>query len=235
MKKLTNINFIIDAILFIIVMAMGGIGFLMKFILIPGTERWDVYGSNVELKLWGWDRHQWGSLHLILGYVFLALLLLHIILHWNQIKCIFNNMVRRRAHRVIITLIFLILSLVVFLFAFFVPFDVIAVESGQGRKIEPQDQIKTHSQQSIKDSQEKSSRSSGKQKGQNRTVMVNGSMTLEEAGEKYRIPADTLKRLLNIPPETSSSQRLGILRKMYGFRMSDVERSIEKYIESKRE
>lgn len=57
MKHKSKINFIIDTIMFIVMMAIGGIGLLMKFILVPGVKRWEIYGSNVDLFLWGWDRH----------------------------------------------------------------------------------------------------------------------------------------------------------------------------------
>jgi hypothetical protein len=69
MKHKSRINFLIDVVMFLMMMAIAGIGFLMKYVLVPGSERWEKYGSNVDLFLWGWDRHQWGALHLILGYI----------------------------------------------------------------------------------------------------------------------------------------------------------------------
>ena len=56
MKK-SKINFIIDFLMFIFMFAIAGIGFLIKYFLIPGKERWIKYGSNVDLFLFEMDRH----------------------------------------------------------------------------------------------------------------------------------------------------------------------------------
>jgi hypothetical protein len=78
MKNKTKINFIIDALLFALMMAISGIGLLLRFVLVHGSRRWEIYGGNVDLYLWGWDRHQWGALHLLLGFIFLGLLVLYV-------------------------------------------------------------------------------------------------------------------------------------------------------------
>ncbi len=57
MKIKPKLNLIIDVFMFLLMMAIGGIGFLIKFILIPGSARWIRYGENVELYFWGMDRH----------------------------------------------------------------------------------------------------------------------------------------------------------------------------------
>jgi hypothetical protein len=68
-----KLNFIIDALMFLVMMAMAGLGFLMKYVLIPGKSRWVKYGRNVDLTLLSWDRHDWGELHLYLGFTLLSL------------------------------------------------------------------------------------------------------------------------------------------------------------------
>ena len=69
-----------------------GTGFLIKYTLISGQERWDVYGRKVELYLLGLDRHQWGMIHLILGFVLMGLLIAHIVFHWKiKEKSIFEH------------------------------------------------------------------------------------------------------------------------------------------------
>ena len=119
MKHKTKINFLIDGLMFIVMMAIGGIGFLIKFVLLPGSERWEIYESNVDLFLWGWDRHQWGDLHLILGYILLGLLVLHIVFHWNQIKGFLKKTIPSRSTRIILTVIFISICLVVLSFSFY--------------------------------------------------------------------------------------------------------------------
>ena len=92
----------------------------MKFILAPGSQRWEIYGDNVDLFLWGCDRHQWGSVHLILGYVLLGLLFLHIVFHWNQIKSMFRNLIHNRSLRVVLTFLFVPVSIVLFLLKYLI-------------------------------------------------------------------------------------------------------------------
>jgi hypothetical protein len=80
-----KLNLVIDLIMFLVMMAVAGIGFMIKYVLVPGSERNEIYGKGVELFYWGLDRHQWGNIHLILSLILLFLLLLHIFFHWNQI------------------------------------------------------------------------------------------------------------------------------------------------------
>jgi hypothetical protein len=57
MKK-SKLNLIIDTLLLLCIAAIGGIGFLMKYVLIPGYQRWEIYERNVDLFLWGMGRHE---------------------------------------------------------------------------------------------------------------------------------------------------------------------------------
>jgi hypothetical protein len=119
MLEKSKINFTMDSLMLIVMMAIAGIGFLMKFILIPGKERWLVYGTNVELYWLGLDRHEWGTIHLWLGYILLFLLVLHIAFH---VKWIINTYTRTIANSVLkntCAFLFVVLCLVLILFSFF--------------------------------------------------------------------------------------------------------------------
>jgi hypothetical protein len=87
-------------LMFIVMMPIAGIGFLIKYVLVPGFKRNEIYGRDVELYYWGIDRHQWGTIHLVLSFVLLFLLLLHIVFHWKQIAGIFKTMVSKRVLRI---------------------------------------------------------------------------------------------------------------------------------------
>jgi len=115
MKK-SKINFIIDSLMFLVMMTIGGIGLLMKYVLIPGREIWEKYGRRVDLNLLGLDRHEWGAVHFILGISLLALLVLHIYFHWNMIPGMFCKLIGGSKRRIIIAVVFIILS--IFLIAF---------------------------------------------------------------------------------------------------------------------
>jgi hypothetical protein len=119
MKK-ANLNLVIDAVLMVCIAAIAGIGLLIKFVLVPGYRRWQLYGRNVNLSFWGLDRHQWGTFHLVIGCVFLALLLLHIILHWEIIVGCCCKLLPNRPLRLLVAIVLLCLVIFLFIFPYFV-------------------------------------------------------------------------------------------------------------------
>ena len=127
-----KLNFIIDALMFLVIMAIAGLGFLMNYVLIPGRERWIKYGRNVDLTLWGWDRHDWGDVHLYLGFLLLGLLCLHIILHWQQIVGLFQRFVPTK-HQTLVLLGFVIVSILLIYLPFLVSPEISEVGRGMGR------------------------------------------------------------------------------------------------------
>ncbi|MDI6792955.1 MAG: DUF4405 domain-containing protein [bacterium] len=129
----SKVNFVNDALMFLCIMAITGIGFLMKFVLIPGQERWVKYGRNVELSLFGMDRHEWGEIHLVLGFVLIGLLVLHIILHWKMILCLYRKLIGSQRVRRIIAAVFIIVCLIGLIFPFIVKPEVQGLSRGEGR------------------------------------------------------------------------------------------------------
>lgn len=127
-----KISFLINACMFLVMMAMAGMGFLMKYVLVPGRERWIRYGRNVELTLFGLDRHQWGSLHLYLGLTLLTLLSLHIILHWKQLVGLFQRHIPPE-RRTLVLLVFVLLAVILIYFPFLITPEVQELGRGGGR------------------------------------------------------------------------------------------------------
>jgi len=131
MKK-SKLNLIIDGLLLLCIAAVVGIGLLIKYVLVPGYLRWEIYGRNVELFFWGLDRHQWGAIHLVIGIVFLALLVLHIVLHWPMIVSIYSKMIPNRFARWITALILIFITIFLLAFSYFVKPEVYEQERGKG-------------------------------------------------------------------------------------------------------
>ena len=129
MKK-SKLNLIIDALLLVCMAAIAGIGLLMRNVLVPGYQRWEIYGRNVELYFWGLDRHQWGTIHFIIALVLLGLVILHIVLHWPMILDIYRKLIPNVRARWITAIILLALTLALASFSFAVRPDV--HEGGQG-------------------------------------------------------------------------------------------------------
>jgi len=96
MKRAT-LNFIVDLISFCNLLGLAFTGSIMKWILPPGTGG---YGRGFrggrgaeEIKyLWSMTRHEWGAVHFYLAILFVALMVVHIILHWTWIKCYFKSL-----------------------------------------------------------------------------------------------------------------------------------------------
>jgi hypothetical protein len=129
-----NLNLVIDALMFLTMMAMAGLGFLMKYVLLPGRESWLTYGRNVKLAFWGWDRHDWGAIHLYLGFFLLGLLALHIILHWRQIVRLFQRLIPAE-RRILVLLVFVLMAALFIYFPFLITPEISEEGRGMGRML----------------------------------------------------------------------------------------------------
>ncbi len=58
-------------------------------------------------------------------------------------------------------------------------------------------------------------------------------MTLIEVAEKYEVPVNHIKSKLNVPMSTPNNERLGRLKRVHGFTMSDVEEIIYNFQKAK--
>jgi hypothetical protein len=112
--KKTTINLWLNVLAFINFCALAATGAIMRWVLPPGSggrfagggrgmgRGWrggrgalDAAGSDEgPIKvLWGWGRHDWGDLHFWLAVGLIAIILLHLVLHWSWIR---HNILPRR-------------------------------------------------------------------------------------------------------------------------------------------
>jgi hypothetical protein len=75
--KRTLVNLLIDLSAALLFLGMLATGFILRFPLPPGT--------NKALSLWGLTRHQWGAVHFWISGALLAVLLVHLALHWQWV------------------------------------------------------------------------------------------------------------------------------------------------------
>jgi len=61
---------------------------------------------------------------------------------------------------------------------------------------------------------------------------IRGAMTLGDVELITGVPVDHLVRELGLPANTTAEERLGRLRREYGFSMADVRRIVDDYTES---
>jgi len=96
MKRAT-LNFIVDLISFCNLLGLAFTGSIMKWILPPGSAGHG-YGFRGgrgagEIKyLWSMTRHEWGAIHFYLAFLFVTLMVVHIVLHWTWIKNYFMSL-----------------------------------------------------------------------------------------------------------------------------------------------
>jgi hypothetical protein len=89
--KRTTLNFVIDAVAFIGFLLLATTGMLLAYRLPPGSGGREGFGGgrgesqrSIDL-LWGYTRHEWGDVHYWMAIVLMAVLALHLVLHWNWI------------------------------------------------------------------------------------------------------------------------------------------------------
>lgn len=75
----TYTNRILNLLLWLTLCFLAGTGFLLAFRLLPGSRG----GSGLEAL--GMGRHDWRDLHTWSSYAFLALLMVHLWMHWQWI------------------------------------------------------------------------------------------------------------------------------------------------------
>jgi len=225
-------NLLIDAAMFLVMGLISGLGLLMHYVLIPGYEQWQKYGVNADLTWGGLNRHQWGYIHLFLGLLLLCLLVLHIILHWKIIVCLLQRIISNSKTRTVITFLFLLLFVVFFLFPF-----IINVKVGD-RAGSRQGSANLYSN----DFQDKKtfSHDSVSQNEPNHGehlygIDIKGYMTIEEVAAKYGIPINSIKNGLGLSSSVKESEKLGVLRKTYGFTMSEVEKVVYEKLTSQKQ
>jgi hypothetical protein len=95
--KRTALNFIVDLVSFVVFAALAFTGFIIRFILPPGTggsgrQLHEGLGREHIKTFWSMSRHEWGDIHFYLAVVFAVLIAVHIILHWNWIKSSFKSL-----------------------------------------------------------------------------------------------------------------------------------------------
>jgi len=231
-KDKAKLNLFIDAIMLVLLMAIAGLGFLIKYVLVPGYKRNELYNSNVELYYMGLTRHEWGSIHLWLSFIFLFLMLLHIILHWKMIKCIFSHMVTGKASRIVIAVFIGTIALFFALSPFFItpvvePLQIKHARSHNSRQLveEPKTIVQDNKpaafeKQNTTNRQHKNQKEDH-QKQPYAELEIFGYMTLNEAAQKYSIPVVELTNALNIP-SNQSGNKIGRLKKLYDFEMEDL-------------
>jgi hypothetical protein len=116
----SRLNFVIDAVMLLVMMALTGTGFVRKYILLSGSASKAAFGRKVDMLLLGINRDGWAVIHLYLGYFLLFLLFWHIYLHWKQVVAIYRKWIPNKMMRWMMSAVFILLGLLLLLFPFLI-------------------------------------------------------------------------------------------------------------------
>jgi hypothetical protein len=242
----SKFNLSIDILMFILLLAMAGIGFLMKYVLVSGEVRNVIYGSNVDLELNGLTRHEWGSIHLTISIIFLALLVLHIILHWKLIIAILKSMFPSPFIRYGIAGILFIFGLITLVYPFILEPEKVPFEPKYRNRLHnvpSSENIISGKQErelpGIRQTDEKletvyvpviqkesgTANHTDHDNSEFKEFEVYGYQTLGDVADRYKIPVAVICSGLNIP-DNLTNEKFGWLRRRYSFTMTDVRKII---------
>jgi hypothetical protein len=223
-----SINIIIDGLGFVTFILLTTTGLLMHFILPPGSGRF--------VGLWGMDRHEWGHIHYWISISFLAILALHLILHWRWIASVIKGQpAGESGYRIMIGIVALIALLVLAFSPFFAEVKPTGEEPPRKMQllkdslrlndsIASPDTLVLHP--AVEKKEEPEFRN--KEAQQEANEYIKGSMTLGELEEQTGIPYRSVLMELGISEDIPPDERLGRLSKLHGFDMTQVRETVEK-------
>lgn len=232
-----KLNIAIDLIMFVNMVALAVIGFLIRYSLLSGEKRWERFGKNLDMTFWGLDRHEWGFIHLILGISLAVLLVLHIVLHWTQIICLVKRLFPGQTLRVMVvtgmTVLCCAIVLTPLVFSPDLGEPIRGHGEGHGRSVaQTVDEDPEFSETVEKLPESETFRETDIQPAddkvrhhdeESRILEIRGFHSLGGLALTYHVPADEIKNRLNIPSHVSDNERLGRIRRIYGFTMREVE------------
>ena len=211
--KRPTMNSIVDGLSLVGFTLLAATGFLLRFVLPPGSGRLVGEGNGLMSArkpialVWGMTGHQWGTIHYWIAVAFMSALAIHLVLHWRAIVCLVKGQPAQesgiRAGMGVVGAVFLLALAAA---PFFSP-----------KEIVPRSQL-----------QERMGAASGPSPEAGKDLdAIQGTMTLRDAEKRTGVPVSVLKRKLGLPPDASPDERLGRLRRQYGFEMQDVRRAAE--------
>lgn len=107
----SKLDFCIEALVFLVITALAGLGLLIKYILIPGREAWAKYGRQMEITWLGLDRHACIEAQLYLVFLLLGLAILYVMLQRKVILSLLTRFIPQHFSRIGVASIFLVVAM----------------------------------------------------------------------------------------------------------------------------
>jgi hypothetical protein len=204
--KRTSLNFVIDAVAFAGFLLLATTGVLMAYRLPPGSGGRDGFGGgrgesqrSIEL-LWGLTRHEWGDVHYWMAIALMAVLAVHLFLHWSWIVGVVRGRPTSASpQRLALGAVGLISVVILSLLPFWS-----ATTTATRSELREQQGVASD------------------------VESIRGSMTLEQIAAETGTTVAFLLEELEFPPDTDPGSRAGRLLREHGLQMSDLRRVIER-------
>ncbi len=211
--KRTALNFWTDAFAFIGFLFLTTSGILLRYQLPPGSGRTETVGQGARALtrpvsvLWGLTRHEWGDIHYYIALTLMAVLTLHLFLHWKWIVCVARGKpAEGSGYRLALGVVGLISVLALAVAPLWAP--PVKVPRSQLQSAAPDH---APADETTKDE------------------LIRGDMTLAQMEAATGVPASYILERLGLPPTTSRQDQIGRLRRQHGFQMQDVRQIVSEF------
>jgi len=220
--KRTTWNMLIDALAFVAFVLLASTGFLLTYQLPPGSGGRDLLaagqhaaGKDVNL-LWGMTRHEWGEVHYWLAIAILAIMAVHLLLHWKWIVCTLQRKTDRRysGRRVVVGIFSLVAVVALAAAPYLTTTSQMTAEEFRSSRIETTEDVSTESVPATN--------------GED-THSLRGNMTLQKISEASDVPIEVLIRELNLPEYTEPNEQAGRLLRRHGLTMQELREVVKQY------
>ncbi len=224
-----TINTIIDMLLLLIFSAIIGIGFMIKYVLLTGEQKIEKFGANFEQTFLGLNRHGWGDIHLYLGFIFIALLIIHIVFHWDMIIVMFKKFFDKMKLKNSVVAVFLFVCFALMVLPFFIKPVKGEVENKLINKAQNSLVVKKNMEEKAADNHLINKKNDSHEHRNVNGLNIRGFMSIERVCINHKIPMEVFKEKLGLPSSFSGKTALSILRKRHGIKMSEIEKVITDY------
>lgn len=229
----TILNYVIDLVSLLVMLALAATGLITRFVLPPGSGG---HGGGAHSSLWGWTRHDWGDLHAWLAAAIAGLLLLHVALHWNWVCCVTQKMLSRGSSEqgspwvrnlsglgTLAAVTCLLLG-----FLWLSSTQVVNTQSDRGpAHTDSAGHIRLQSDNAASNPAGGAGLQEPADDHHALQESIQGSMTLAEIATATGVPAEQIRSDLKLPESASLNERVGRLRRQFGFEMEDLRQLVQ--------
>lgn len=214
--KRPRLNLLVDVLAFAAFLLLTSTGVLLRLQLPPGSGGHVGQGSGLGagqrtvLTLWGWSRHDWGTIHYWVACALLAVLAIHLLLHWKWVVCVVRGKPTDRSG---LRLGFGALGLGALILLAFAPAVTPVTQQTRAELLQQR----------------------GAAPAETPLEQIRGSMTLGEISQLADVPVEALIKRLGLPENTPTTERIGRLLRSRGRHMDDVRKALSEIIISQSE